>query len=133
MVYLSAITSRWGMVAVSYTLYVLVQIYPAEIALPPPWADAIRFNPFAWQFLFFLGVALGSRSEDKFGYLPRGKAVVGAILVALTLCSYIKISSPPLDHWHLPPDALPWGKTTLEPMRLLHFVLTVQRGFGAAS
>jgi hypothetical protein len=68
MLWLSSRISRWGMVLVSFEVYLAAQAFPEVLDLPELWASQ-NFNPFAWQFLFFVGVGLGSGRSQSHPWL----------------------------------------------------------------
>ena len=43
----------WCTLCLSALLYVATQVFPQAVKLPSPWREAMYFNPFAWQFLFY--------------------------------------------------------------------------------
>lgn len=87
------------------------------------------FNPLAWQFLFILGAAIGSR-RDMVSWLWRPSAWLGPLPLALAYLVFamvmaVGISWPTLEHYL--PEILerlffPLDKTNLVPARLLHFL-----------
>jgi len=115
-------------------LYLTAQIFP-HFSLPAkvvgvPGADPTWFfNPFAWQFLFFIGLALGSRGGLRDFNLFRGHPRLAWGLVALisissaekVLFELSKIEAFGLGAW-LPRLALHgFGLGPLRPLRLAHF------------
>jgi hypothetical protein len=114
---------RWRLpvaVAASAAVYAAVQVWPQSVALPLPWGDAFYFNPFAWQFLFVLGMACGMGGEHCKAFISRGVVPLIAALFGLEIAFLVKTG------WFPEVDALPWfaesiDKATLGPLRLLHF------------
>src|SRR5262249_31948905 len=49
------------------------------------------FNPFAWQFLFFIGVALGSGPSKARYPLPKNRLLVYCALGGLALALFLKV------------------------------------------
>lgn len=141
------VVKRWGvgaMVLVSFAAYAAVQLFPATVCLPEPWRRAWYFNPFAWQFLFFLGVALSRLVQRGRGLLPPSRAllalaVAGVAAGALAKVGYAFAFERPffdtlrlifLDGAALDLPMLrevPWGtgKPDLEPIRLVNFACLV--------
>jgi hypothetical protein len=139
------INARWGsyaMLGVSAALYALVQACPRVVHLPAPWREAWYFNPLAWQFLFFMGVAIGTSPRWRQTAVPRGRLWTAAAVLALGLilllkCLYTAWQHPAFfEDLHailfqgaekqLPfipyPAQFPLtGKPNLEPLRLVHF------------
>ena len=122
---------RWRLpfaMAASAAVYGAVQVWPQSVALPLPWGDAFYFNPFAWQFLFVLGMACGVGGGRYKAFIPRGVVPLIAALLGLEIAFLVKTG------WFPEVDALPWfaesiNKATLGPLRLAHFygVLIVGR------
>ena len=109
-------------VCASCQIYLLVQLFPAEFALPEPWASSLYFNPFAWQLPFVLGIAFGIRPKTCKACIPSNLLVFLLALVAVVATGL---------YWIL--SGIPYGysewKPTLAPVRLVHFysVLIVGR------
>lgn len=110
--------------ALSALPWLLVQFVPLN--LPTAAGEGWHFNPFAWQFLLALGMAAAIKAQRK-------ELRPSAVLVALALLVLIVslILRAPWTRWPLylgeaPIDLVPYGllmvKTTLGPVRLLHFV-----------
>jgi hypothetical protein len=124
MLWLGRKITPWGMILFSFLMYSAVLSFPGVVELPSGWSTSIDFNPFAWQFLFFVAVALGMISGHDGLRLPKGKVVICGVLAGLLLLFLVKYhfaheESP----WRLKADSLPWGKADLEPLRLIHFAL----------
>jgi hypothetical protein len=123
MLWLAGKVTYCGMVFFSFLIYFAVQTFPGALDLPADWS-AIDFNPFAWQFLFFVAVALGNITSSFQHWLPRGKATIGCVLASLALLFYLKFCYASVENpWLVKFDSLPWGKADLEPLRLIHFAL----------
>ncbi len=84
------------------------------------------FNPFAWQFLFYLGVFFGRRQENPRPLLPRHPVLTGLAVLILALSALVTLG------WQFPvlksltphrfdPLLYPISKTDLAPVRLVHF------------
>lgn len=92
----------------------------------PNWLDpdGWYFNPFAWQFLFALGLTASAETERRGGDLPRKRLLVIASILYLVFSA---IQAFPWTLWGLP-DFRPFGdsiapaKTWLSPFRLLDVV-----------
>ena len=128
--------SRAAAFVLSGILYLTAQISP-RFSLPMrghdfPGADPVWFfNPLAWQFLFFIGLAFGSREALRnfnlfrdYPRLARGLAVLLSISSAeKILFELSKINAFGLKVW-LPRLALHgFGLGPLRPLRLAHFFL----------
>ncbi len=86
------------------------------------------FNPFAWYFLFFIGVYLGVRKREGTLAIPTSKAV---LYLAVALCAAIFINYklvPLLNQFVLGLDPEPLfhlrgaSRSNLGPVRLLNFL-----------
>jgi hypothetical protein len=102
-------------VAASGAVYTAVQIWPQSFTLPAPWAEAVFFNPLAWQLPFVLGMAWGAGGARCKVFIPRGWLAVLAAACCVEVAFLVKCG------WWNP--HLEWGidKPTLGPVRLLHF------------
>lgn len=90
------------------------------------------FNPLTWQFLFFLGAAAGAHRGVLAGALdalaPRQRrSLLAVALLYLALAALLALSWN-WPQWHdawIPPTLAQWlypiDKTSLAPLRLLHF------------
>jgi hypothetical protein len=125
MLWLSNWFGRWGMVLVSFKVYLAVQAFPEALDLPDPWSCQY-YNPLAWQFLFFVGVALGSGQGPATRWFPKRSIVICVSVVGLVLAFFVKISSAgqnALSILSVSIDIPLTGKRNLEPLRLIHFAL----------
>ena len=94
------------------------------------WMPDWFVNPFAWQFLFILGLYLGFRWRNRSSTIPRS-TILAFLAGAVTLFSIFEIpwlqarlraGIPGLAFIHVVPLAIPWiQKELLEPVVLLHF------------
>jgi hypothetical protein len=120
--------SKVAAAVLSFGLYVATQMIPG-LQLPRfPWGREWLFNPMAWQFLFFLGMAIGTSSPQS-----RSRPAFRAILLALSLAilaGSLLIRKGWLDvvpglgglEGRITEFATAWsGKTRLEPLRIVHF------------
>jgi hypothetical protein len=115
---------------ISLVLYLAAQFLPGLQPTIFPSNRASAFNPFAWQFLFFLGFAWR-------GELPKAmaKRLVGAGVASCVLIGgvvHAKVMPYLNSHFHLleSPNWLDVDgpfvyKPTLGPLRLLHFISLV--------
>ena len=124
--------------AISFGLYVATQVFPA-INLPSypwgeeinyPWGNGWGFNPFAWQFLFFCGMVLGSLARKGAWAVPRIPWLI-VLSVVVMLLAFIPRTLSVLDRHdflalgaltkHLVPQFPFAAKENVGPVRLLHF------------
>lgn len=132
------------MVLLSFFLYFLVQLDPAAVDLPEPWGAAWYFNPFAWQFLFFLGVASSQVVKHQGALVPQRRwvcwlaiagVVVGGLMKVGLALAYDPQFFAALQRIFVggEAEALPMlgftpvgtGKMNLEPVRLVNFACLV--------
>jgi hypothetical protein len=124
MLWLGRKITQWGMIALSFAIYAVVQCFPGVLELPKDWVIPFGFNPFAWQFLFCCAAAVGNLRSEDCRVLPNGRLAMGCVVAGLAVLFVCKFNSPSIiNPFRLPPDSLPWGKADLEPLRLLHFAL----------
>ncbi len=131
LVVMSGIPAIWALsrirpgVALGVSFGIYLAMWWADLALPAdphssrPWF----FNPFGWQFLFFIGFAFGAGWVRPPGYR------VGLIVLCL---AFIALALPFGPEPNLRPGAdlqrlytavTPWlEKTRFGPLRLLHFL-----------
>jgi hypothetical protein len=114
----------WAVLALSALVWLVMQVSPLHFSAHPlieaPW----YFNPFAWQFLFFLGFAFGVRWLKA---PPRGLpwlfwTSVAYLAAAVPLTFWgLHGMFPYVDEIHaaIYPDG---AITVLAPARLLHFL-----------
>jgi len=123
--------SRVAAVGLSLTLYTLVQVYPQWNFAAVHWSGRWPFNPFAWQFLFVLGMCCGNTARnDSPDYSRSRRWFLLPALVLLLLGLLMKKGSllaadesrwiAPLLEWIDHPGAI--EKARLAPLRLLHFL-----------
>ncbi len=84
-------------------------------------------NPFAWQFLFAIGMFFGTKRESTLPYLqPSIVAMAWAIVVAAFLYKFVTRVSPHLGFdvgWlTISQPTLAEMKMDLSPLRLIHFL-----------
>jgi hypothetical protein len=115
----------WGL-AGSAALYVWVQVRSFNLAGYPP-GEVWFFNPFAWQFLFYLGALCGLGTKRSKPLLSPHPVLTAGTVVVLGWSGLVSLS------WHLPqlptlvpnwlaPVLYPISKTDLAPVRLVHFL-----------
>jgi hypothetical protein len=112
--------SPWLTILASTLLYLATQFFPKTVALPQPWRDALIFNPFAWQFLFFCGTAFGFLIPEQCTRWRPHWSVTLAAATLLILAIFL--------HDKYRTTGTPWtSKPNLEWLRLVHFagVMTV--------
>jgi hypothetical protein len=111
----------------SLLLYAVAQLginVPAQHSEEGGW----YFNPFAWQLLFFVGIAIGARGWS----IPRNRGMVLAAGTVILLAA-IKVWLVPQLLWRSPELIAASGTlltfrvpltdvTRLEPVRLVHFL-----------
>lgn len=118
---------RWGHVAigVSALIWAVVQVHPALNFYRGggPW----NFNPFAWQFVFFLGMWFAQECPlTTFNRDDRNRKVA-LVLAVLGACTVLKLMDkadlvlPGIGVVDIPGHAKP----NVEPLRLAHFMLVV--------
>jgi len=127
--------SRLVTLALSVALYAASTLFHWNLPGYPPGSEWF-FNPFAWQILFVLGAALGSRvstgepllMQTRLGRWLRHPAVLTVTIGYLVFALALAIS------WHITSDdedilpvwllnvLYPMSKTYLSPWRLLHFL-----------
>lgn len=71
---------------VSACLYISTQLFPESVTLPHPWREAMYFNPFAWQFLFYGAAALALHKSDiRLRFSLRWLGVIACLVTLLSL------------------------------------------------
>ena len=111
--------------ALSLGAYVLAR--EQFLHMPPPFGPPQHwfFDPFAWQFVFFLGVLAGARARRGLTVVPFHR-----FLIALAI-AYLLFAFTIILFWYAPPLQMPdWlqaefgrvRKWTESPLRLLHFL-----------
>jgi enterochelin esterase-like enzyme len=94
----------WGVLAASWLLWGLYQVYPELVSLPWPIIGNYLFNFSAWQVLFFTGLVIGYR-QDRLPLLSRRAARSAMVLTGLGVLLLIGVYfvvDPPTDV--MPPD-----------------------------
>jgi len=107
----------WVVLAASWLLWGLYQVFPEYASLPWPIAGNYLFNFSAWQVLFFTGLVIGYR-QDRIPLLSkrltRALLVLTGIGVTALIVIYFIVDPPTAV---MPPD-LAVGATTLHDVRL---------------
>jgi enterochelin esterase-like enzyme len=107
----------WPVLAGSWLLWGLFQVFPESVALPWPIAGNYLFDFSAWQVLFFSGLVLGYR-QDRLPVIDRRSARVALIATSagvLLLIGAYFIVDPPTA---LMPPELATGSPVVSPVRL---------------
>ena len=125
--------SVWAVLSLSGLVWLLANLDPA-LNLPNATADdGWYFNPFAWQFLFAIGMALAVAVTRSGGLLPRRRWL--AALCWLYLAASL-LQAAPWSAWGLPDLSLfamaPPDKAHVAPLRLLHVLALIYLLFGSA-
>lgn len=120
--------SPWLLFGATLALYVMVQLNPA-LNLPAGDGRWV-FNPFAYQFLFALGMLSGTLWKDARLNIPMRLDLAAAAIVLLGIVFVFHNFIPFLQkHFQLfadypYPRGLPFtGKVNEEPLRILHFLV----------
>ena len=111
----------------SVAVYLVVQVWGWPNLPAYPEDRTWYFNPFAWQVLFCLGVALGLGRLAGRRLFPHGRRLVGMAAAVVAVSAVIKLSWT--LHWHfdeVPALLIGWlepiSKTNLAPLRLINFL-----------
>lgn len=114
----------WAALAASITIWWFAQPLNALIPNQRP-GPGLLFNPFGWQLLFFIGVAMGAFRERLMPVLMRRSRLLTAISVLILLYSLMVVIT-----WKIGPPAKPFaqflrqihgqiGKWDLDGLRLI--------------
>ncbi len=111
----------------SAIVYLVVQVWDWPNLPAYPEDRTWYFNPFAWQFLFCLGVVLGLSRLSGRVLFPRDRRLFMLAVVVVAISTVIKTSWT--LHWHfeeIPALLIGWlepiSKTNLAPLRLINFL-----------
>jgi hypothetical protein len=109
------------MLGCSALVYGLVRFYGWNL---PSWpAPGVWFfDPFAWQFLFAIGIAIGLSLRDGFPPLSRSLLAFAALIVAASALVVIHGFGGARDAWQPLRNALDLDKAQLGAGRLVHFL-----------
>ena len=122
----------WIALTASFAVYLGVQFEGWALHTQPD-GHAWLFNPFAWQFLFMLGAAFGSRSLDAYLPLLRTRmALAVSVLFAVPVAVMVGSAA-----WHDFLPAVPslrfldvaTEKEMLPPFRILSFLALAHLGW----
>lgn len=113
----------WVAISLSTIIYAAVQFYP-HLRMP---AGHWYFNPFAWQFLFVVGVVCGHRGRRGRRLIPSRPCVLTAALfilygVLIKKCPRFMSDGYWMDFHSWLMDGALLSKTNLGLLRLLHFL-----------
>jgi hypothetical protein len=117
--------SRFASIGLSASLWLAVQLHP-QLNFQSD-LGAWNFNPFAWQFVFFLGMWLARElpltSFNRDQRLRKMSIVAGvlAVCTALKLIDKADVVLPLFGIVSIPGHAKP----NVEPLRLAHFLLVI--------
>jgi hypothetical protein len=106
----------------SLALYAATRIW--GFGLPAwPGTGVWYFNPFAWQALFVIGYVCGARREAV-ARLMESRALLVAACVVLLVAFVAMLAGVPNERVHerTAVELAFWGKSSLGPARLLHFL-----------
>jgi hypothetical protein len=116
--------SKAAALALSFGLWLVVQIWPLNLPAHPAQDRLWYFDPLAWQFLFFIGFG-ATAGWFRPPEATRGRIIAAAALilacVPLTFWAFHALWPPllALFVWLYPAEAI----TTLHPLRLLHVLV----------
>nr|WP_041756922.1 OpgC domain-containing protein [Bradyrhizobium sp. ORS 278] len=118
-------TSATATLAVSFVLYMMVQLFSWQV---PAWPSGeLYFNPYAWQFLFVIGAwyAYGGRQRLRPLLYSRTLLIMALAYLGFSLLMALSWEFKSLES--LLPQAIaaliyPIYKSHLAPVRLLHFL-----------
>ncbi len=106
----------------SFTLYAATRIWGFGV---PAWpgTGVWYFNPFAWQALFVIGYVCGARREGL-ARLMESRALFVAACIVLVVAFVAMLAGVPNERVHerTAAELAFWGKSSLGPARLLHFL-----------
>lgn len=122
--------SPWVLFCVSLLIYLLVQIYPEFSITQAPYYKPWVFNPFAYQFLFVIGILFGHSRGSWKKVIPLKTQTVAIAVLLLGLTFVFHKLIPFLgQHFQILTDyayadGLPFtGKRNEEPLRIIHFLV----------
>ena len=124
--------SRLVVLAVSLATYIAVQPPVNWTIVNPSWFSGWSFHPFAWQFLFLVGMLIGERLQRTQTPLPRNRTRA-ALSVAVVLCGFLyglrrdaAMLTGTSDHvvwqWIDPSESWLIAKPRLGPFRVVHLL-----------
>jgi hypothetical protein len=120
---LMARRNDWLMLSVSALIYMVARVF--EVNLPSwPLDDGWFFNPFAWQFIFAIGIFVGRRLPG--GGIPYDRRLF-VLCLAVLVISFVVVTDVfgLLPGWWSDADVsglLDEDKSSLGQLRLVHFL-----------
>jgi hypothetical protein len=116
--------SRFLALGLSAALWLAVQLLPLNLSAHPVGDKLWFFDPFAWQFLFFIGFGVTARwftppAPTRPLVLFAAALIVGSIPLTFWLAHEIWPVLGEINRWIYPNDAI----ATLHPFRLLHVLV----------
>jgi len=122
--------SPWLLFCASLFIYLLVQIYPDFNITQAPYFYPWGFNPFAYQFLFVIGILFG-HSRGMWKKIVPLKLQTFTLAVLLLGLAFVFHKLIPFMGQHFQmltdyayADGLPFtGKKNEEPLRIIHFLV----------
>jgi len=117
-------SSRLAMVAVSAMVYALARIYAINLPTWPIEGDWF-FNPFAWQFLYCIGLFIGLNIRS--GTFPQSRflTVMSILLVVFAALVTTGLLGARPELWDAASELFDLGKTDLGLARLMHFLALI--------
>ena len=98
----------------SLLVYLCVTLFPEHARMPDPWHAMWYFNPFAWQFVFFCGVAWGYAAKWREWIIPRHVIPLVAAGFVIEAAFLLRLLYPV-------EVAACINRSQLAPLRLLYF------------
>jgi len=116
----------WLTLAGSALVYFVARRFGWNLAAFPE-GKTWYFDPFMWQLAFYLGAAFAADGRVGERLRPYAKLLAPTAVVTLLIAGFIALSWEFNALGHMVPDWLgrliyPIDKTTLDPLRLLHFL-----------
>jgi hypothetical protein len=120
------VRAPWRVLAGSVLVYFAARHFDWNFAGYPP-GKTWFFDPFMWQLPFYLGAVCAADGRIGERLRPYAKVLVPVAIGYLLFAAFIALSWEFNALGHLVPDWLgrlvyPIDKTTLDPLRLLHFL-----------
>tara|TARA_R110002095_G_scaffold97122_2_gene85046 strand:+ start:43314 stop:44537 length:1224 start_codon:yes stop_codon:yes gene_type:complete len=122
---------KWDPVAawfLSIGLYAAAQ-YFSWFTIPMAFSEfrSFHFNPFSWQFLFFIGLVLGAKKQRGTTHWDNSRILACFSLVMILMVFYFDIVEPEIVYQILNTKFLNLFqamimKQTMAPFRLIHFL-----------
>ncbi len=123
---LSARLSRWLVLAIAFTIYLLSLTFEINLQSWPVQGHWF-FNPLAWQFVFVLGFlsSLWVQDNERFRFWARRLKPLGVLGVVLGVI--VMVRGIRIDPYSVPEPRLLFmiDKSYVSPLRLLHFLAVV--------